>query len=391
MSRIGLCMTLALAAGCLGATQAHAQLSTSPGGTVSGNTVFSKTMSSTARDAQVHIDDSIIGSGVNGPATAQGGLFVDSEKSDWFRGTNAAVGEIDPLRITGRQGGAGSDMSGILVDVQNSTAGSGFLSATEMAANQVDPTTNKLVRGIDIQEATIYPNSNEGFVAISNIGVNNDAFLAIPNGATGFGGTWTNLFKGKNLAGDAFVIDGNGNIILAGYAAFKGTLAAGSTTIAALPTSCVAGQQLYETDGLKPGEASGSGSGVPLICTAPASGGTPAWVSTLASTSTTTSTSSGTGQTLIGPYTFTASDCGNTVIDQSNGAHNDTVPTGLPAWCHITVIQDRANASSGIGNITIVGATGETIKAANGATDVGDGAVMHIRTGASTTAFVSGG
>jgi hypothetical protein len=92
-----------------------------------------------------------LGSGANGPQTAQTGLTINMTKDNWW--TGGKVGEVDGLNVLLRQNAPDSDASGILVNVQNQ--GHGFLSATEFASSIVDPVTNTLTHGIDVQEGAL--------------------------------------------------------------------------------------------------------------------------------------------------------------------------------------------------------------------------------------------
>src|SRR5271157_3197284 len=92
-----------------------------------------------------------LGSGTNGPLTAQTGMTINIAKDNWWTGGD--VGEVDGLGILVRQNGPHSDSSGILVNVQNQ--GHGFLSATEFASSIVDPVQNVLTYGIDVQEGVL--------------------------------------------------------------------------------------------------------------------------------------------------------------------------------------------------------------------------------------------
>ena len=84
-----------------------------------------------------------LGSGVNGPETAQAGLDINVTKDNWW--TGGKVGEVDGLDILLRQNAPGSDASGILVNVQNQ--GNGFLSATEFASTIVSAFRTLFGRG----------------------------------------------------------------------------------------------------------------------------------------------------------------------------------------------------------------------------------------------------
>lgn len=92
-----------------------------------------------------------LGSGVDGPLTAQTGVTINMSKDNWW--TGGMIGEIDGLNVLLRQNGPNSDASGILINVQNQ--GHGFLSATEFASTIVDPVSNTLTYGIDVQEGVL--------------------------------------------------------------------------------------------------------------------------------------------------------------------------------------------------------------------------------------------
>ncbi|MCQ8240996.1 glycosyl hydrolase family 28-related protein [Rhizosaccharibacter radicis] len=76
---------------------------------------------------------------------------------------------------------------------------------------------------------------------------------------------------------------GDGRLNISTGASIRGDLGVGgllqlaSYTVSTLPGSCTAGQMVYVSDGRKNGEASGSGSGVPAICTLAAKGGSAVW------------------------------------------------------------------------------------------------------------------
>ena len=92
------------------------------------------------------------GSGTNGPSNAQIGYSINLKKSNWWSGPWTS-GELDGIYVTVRQGGNNSDASGILIDVQNE--GQSFLSAAEMVSNIVNPATNTLTYGIDLQQGVL--------------------------------------------------------------------------------------------------------------------------------------------------------------------------------------------------------------------------------------------
>lgn len=108
-------------------------------------------LNGTAYASAETVTASALGSGVNGPLTAQTGLTINMTKDNWW--TGGKVGEVDGLNVLLRQNAPGSDASGILVNVQNQ--GNGFLSATEFASSIVDPVSNTLTQAIDVQEGAL--------------------------------------------------------------------------------------------------------------------------------------------------------------------------------------------------------------------------------------------
>ena len=117
-----------------------------------GTMALTTALAGAARASAQTITTTAVGSGTNGPTTAQAGLTVNLSKNNWFTG-GATVGEIDGAYITVRQGGAGSDAAGMLLDVQNT--GTGFLAGIEMQVTAVNTATNTLTRDIDIQTGVL--------------------------------------------------------------------------------------------------------------------------------------------------------------------------------------------------------------------------------------------
>ena len=94
------------------------------------------------------------------------------------------------------------------------------------------------------------------------------------NGATSFRSA-DGLTQNAYVQGSDGTIGTNGNVTAAGY------VTPGSFAFSNLPgcgTSQL-GAHLYVTDGRKPGEIAGGGSGVPADCTPPVKGASPGWVS----------------------------------------------------------------------------------------------------------------
>jgi hypothetical protein len=158
-----------------------------------------------------------LGSGVNGPLTAQTGMTVSIAKDNWW--TGGKVGEVDGLDVFVRQNGPHSDSSGILVNVQNQ--GRGFLSATEFASSIVDPVKNILTYGIDVQEGVLDHLNGDyiGAVYTADYGALATG-IQIQNSP---GASWQYAIKYASNANVLFSVDGAGNIV--GSSAYLGSVA----------------------------------------------------------------------------------------------------------------------------------------------------------------------
>jgi hypothetical protein len=148
-----------------------------------------------------------LGSGVNGPETAQTGLTVNISKDNWW--TGGKVGEIDGIIVMLRQNAPSSDGSGILINVQNQ--GNGFLSATEFASTIVDPVRNKITHAIDVQEGVLNKKTGDfiGAVYSADTGTLSTGVL-VQNSR---GASWQYAFKYEKDGNVKFAIDGAGGIM----------------------------------------------------------------------------------------------------------------------------------------------------------------------------------
>jgi len=152
-----------------------------------------------------------LGSGVNGPLTAQTGLTIYMTKDNWW--TGGKVGEVDGLNVLLRQNAPDSDASGILVNVQNQ--GNGFLSATEFASSIVDPVSNTLTYGIDVQEGALNEPTGGyyGAVYTADYGALSTGVLiqnSIPSAS------WQYAIQYQKNGSVLFSVDGSGHIVGAG-------------------------------------------------------------------------------------------------------------------------------------------------------------------------------
>lgn len=150
---------------------------------------------------------SALGSGVDGPETAQTGLTVAISKDNWW--TGGKEGEIDGVNVMLRQNGPDSDASGILINVQNQ--GNGFLSATEFASTIVDPVSNTLTHGIDVQEGVLNKKSGDyiGAVYTADYGALSTGVL-IQNSSPA--ASWKYALQYEKNGNMLFSVDGTGNV-----------------------------------------------------------------------------------------------------------------------------------------------------------------------------------
>ena len=156
-----------------------------------------------------------LGSGVNGPLTAQTGMSINISKDNWW--TGGKVGEVDGLGIMVRQNGPHSDSSGILVNVQNQ--GHGFLSATEFVSTIVDPVPNVITYGIDVQEGVLDHLNGDyiGAVYSADVGALGTG-IQIQNSSPS--SSWQYAIQYLKNGNALFSVDGAGNI--AGSSAYFG-------------------------------------------------------------------------------------------------------------------------------------------------------------------------
>lgn len=147
-----------------------------------------------------------LGSGVNGPQSAQTGLTVNISKDNWW--TGGKVGEIDGINVMMRQNGPGSDGSGILINVQNQ--GNGFLSATEFSSTIVDPVRNKITHGIDVQEGVLNKKTGDFIGAVYT--ADNGALTTGIQIQNSRGASWAYALKYEKDGSVKFAVDGAGAI-----------------------------------------------------------------------------------------------------------------------------------------------------------------------------------
>ena len=185
---------------------------------LSGGTVTSH-LTGTAMDAALDIVSTAVGSGVNGPVTSQIGLNIDHQKVGWYAGTSA-IGEIDGLNIQVRQGGAGSDAGGMLVNVVGT--GNGFLAITEAVVQQQTAGTGATLFSIRTQEGGMSPTTGERFGKLL-IADHGNMSAAIQTQNTPSVGYWGYVLKNAKDNVQNFSLDDSGNIVTSGVITSAGT------------------------------------------------------------------------------------------------------------------------------------------------------------------------
>lgn len=165
-------------------------------------------LNGTAYESAATVTANALGSGVNGPQTAQTGVTINISKDNWW--TGGMVGEVDGLNVLLRQNGPNSDASGILVNVQNQ--GKGFLSATEFASTIVDPVSNTLTYGIDVQEGVLDRKTGDyiGAVYTADDGALSTGVL-IQNSSPS--ASWKYALQYEKNGSTKFSVDGAGNVV----------------------------------------------------------------------------------------------------------------------------------------------------------------------------------
>jgi hypothetical protein len=136
-----------------------------------------------------------------------------------------------------RQNGPNSDASGILVNVQNQ--GKGFLSATEFAATIVDPVSNTLTHGIDVQEGVLNKHTGDyiGAVYTADYGALSTGVL-IQNSSPD--ASWKYAMQYEKDGNVLFSVDGAGNV--AGANAHFSSFSVNLTRPASSSSACTPGQ-----------------------------------------------------------------------------------------------------------------------------------------------------
>jgi hypothetical protein len=169
-------------------------------------------MTTNAYDSNLTINATAVGSGTNGPTTAQTGMSINLIKDNWVSGTSA-VGEIDGLVITARQGGTLSDCGGLLINVAGT--GTGFLAIDECVVQQQAVNTGAVQYSIRTQEGALAPSTGLriGKVLIADYGNMTCAYQAQNTTGQGY---WSKFLSNGKDGIENFVVDDSGNLTCSG-------------------------------------------------------------------------------------------------------------------------------------------------------------------------------
>lgn len=154
------------------------------------------------------IESRPVGSGTNGPTSADYGQTISVAKKDFD--TTSVVGEIDGLTIGIRQGGAASDACAILANV--ATYGTGFMGAMESSTSAV--TAGVITQGVRAQVGIVdnLLGNQYGVAVIKDFGVNSGDGYYVGDGAAG--ASFANAFRVNYLARDVYKVSAYGEIRL---------------------------------------------------------------------------------------------------------------------------------------------------------------------------------
>ena len=146
-------------------------------------------------------------SDVNGPGTAHTAAAFHIEKPDWNKGTTS-VGEIDGVVIETRQGGPGSDTSGLLINTAGT--GEGFINGLEMAVSRVCPDSDTTTDFVNQQIGIINHGGNLIYGYHTYLNLKDSRKTAIAYNIDGKA-SWDVYFQAPN-----YKVDGSGSITTAG-------------------------------------------------------------------------------------------------------------------------------------------------------------------------------
>lgn len=164
-----------------------------------------------------------VGSGTNGPTSADYALTVVNQKQDFT--STSVVGETDGILIVVRNGGATSDGAGILANI--ASYGTGFMAAMEATTSIISGVTTQ--QSIQTQVGVVDNVSPYylGFYTRANTGALHNAFRADTSAAA----TWDYLFRGYQNGVEKFSVTGIGKINLFDSAGNKKSLVVESNAL----------------------------------------------------------------------------------------------------------------------------------------------------------------
>lgn len=233
---------------------------------------------SRALAAGLNLNMSGVGSGTNGPETAQFGTDMQCLKNNYYTPSATVPGNLYCFNVNVQQGGPNSDARGIVVNVQNT--GQGFANGFETAATIAVSPNFSVPLYVDDQLADVTSDGGmAGAVFNSSIGTGQAGILVNTQGTA----SWKNLLQATKNGKVYFTITGSGNIVTSGRVTTAGLVTTKLIQAASFPVSPTSKSKV-----------------------------------------------------------FNQTDCGTTIRSLGNDPVALVVPRGLPVGCQIEVIQASA-------------------------------------------------
>ena len=161
-----------------------------------------------------------VGSGTNGPQTAQYGMSVGATKSNWVNTTVA--GRVASVNVNLNQGGPSSDGRGLVINEENT--GLGFSNGAEMVASNLNPANYALLPlFVDVQLANASSGGNIGAVFTPVNGTGTAGILVNTVGAA----SWSNILQAAKNGRVYFTVSGSGSIVTSGKVTVAGLVSTG--------------------------------------------------------------------------------------------------------------------------------------------------------------------
>lgn len=156
------------------------------------------------------IESRPIGSGVNGPTSADYGMHISCVKQNWM--TTTVAGEVDGINIVVRNGGGNdSDSAGVMVN--NGIVGGSFSAAMENQSSLIN-SSGTVLKQISTQIGVINELNTTGIGFFTKMNSGTGA-KAIQAGYVTGSSFWTHLLSLENSLYQLFAVDGSGVVQVA--------------------------------------------------------------------------------------------------------------------------------------------------------------------------------